>query len=100
MRVVSNHEQWDYSEACLTLRGVWQANQVARAWRELPVWQGVQRVDLSGITQMDSSLIALLVELRTRINQTLLLSGVSDVITSLLGLYEVGSLFFEVEHHE
>lgn len=98
MKRLDDHPQWHYADACLTLRGVWQSDQVARAWSELMRWQGVQRVDLTQVTQIDSSLIALLVALRASIEQTLLLSGISDFIRALLTLYEVDHLFFEVVH--
>ncbi len=98
--VTDSTDQWHYADACLTLQGVWQAEQVARAWTVLSAWQGVQRVDLTAVTHIDSALIALLVQLRARIDQTLLLSGVSDFVRALLTLYEVDHLFFEVVPHE
>ena len=98
MKLLDDHPQWHYADACLTLRGVWQADQVARVWSALAAWQGVQRVDLTQVTQIDSSLSALLVALRASIEQTLLLSGISDFVRALLSLYDVEHLFFEVVH--
>ena len=85
-----------YDQGRLSLIGKWQDNQVAQAWQQVTTWQQVSHIDLSAITLIDSALIALLVKIQAQAGQPLSVSGMSDFVRSLLGLYELQEQFVEV----
>lgn len=86
---------WHQESNQLYLKGQWSAVAVAHYWTVLPR-QGVMSVDLSAVTQIDSSLMTLLLSLQPSV-QSMRLVGVPKVVMSLLVLYELVPFFAQVE---
>jgi len=91
----NSQASWKQSEDCLHLVGAWSAVAVAHYWLALPR-QGVSTVDLSAVTQLDSSLMTLLLSLQSSAGALRLL-GVPKVVMSMLVLYELTPFFAQVE---
>lgn len=86
---------WQLAQQTLVLQGVWLRAQVATALPVLPK-EGVVAVDLQAVTQVDSSLMTILLQLRAQSKQINLL-GVSDDVKSLLTLYRLDAFFVQEE---
>lgn len=56
---------------------------------------GARQVDLSGCTEFDSSLLALLLELSRRAGSSVRVLGVPPNLRKLAGLYGVDEILFE-----
>jgi ABC-type transporter Mla MlaB component len=91
----NSQASWKEEAGCLHLVGEWSADSVARYWLLLPR-QHLSTVDLSGVTQLDSSLMTLLLSLQSSVGSLRLL-GVPKVVMSLLVLYELTPFFAQIE---
>lgn len=89
--MVTNIAPWLLEQSTLILRGAWLRDQAASALPVLPK-SGVLVVDLHGLTQVDSSLMIVLLSIREHSNK-LSLIGVSREVKSLLTLYRLDFLF-------
>jgi ABC-type transporter Mla MlaB component len=93
--MVTNAASWQLAQQTLVLQGVWLRAQVAAALSVLPK-EGIVAVDLQAVTQVDSSLMTLLLQVRAQSKQIDLL-GVSDDVKSLLTLYRLDAFFVQEE---
>jgi ABC-type transporter Mla MlaB component len=93
--MVTNAASWQLAQQTLVLQGVWLRAQVAAALPVLPK-EGIVAVDLQAVTQVDSSLMTLLLQVRAQSKHIDLL-GVSDDVKSLLTLYRLDAFFVQEE---
>ena len=82
---------WQEQETGIHFGGCWDHQSVAKAWVNLAPKEFLL-ADVTDITQLDSSFVALLACL-SPVNRPLKLVGVSAQMVSLLTLYNLRSVF-------
>jgi ABC-type transporter Mla MlaB component len=93
--MATNAHAWRQQEKTLILQGFWLRDQVALALPLLPK-SGIASVDMQAVTQVDSSLMTVLLSIRSESGQ-IVLRGVSQQVGSLLTLYGLNDFFIQDE---
>jgi ABC-type transporter Mla MlaB component len=93
--MVINAASWQLVQQTLVLQGIWLRAQVATVLPVLPK-EGMVAIDLRAVTQVDSSVMTLLLQVRAQSKQ-IDLFGASNDIKSLLTLYGLNDFFVQKE---
>jgi len=89
--MATNDQSWLLEQETLVLRGDWLREQVAAVLPLLPK-TGIVAIDMQAVTQVDSSLMTVLLKVRGQSKQVRL-RGVSAKVGSLLTLYQLDTFF-------